>query len=164
MAYVVPGVCTVKTGAQGTGGSLSSLGITVEGVRVAFQHHKRPIMTDAAGTEVPAEMQKMGITARISGRLVNYDAAVWKALLQWGGATFGQQLAAGTLLLTNSGCFRVVLDCATPLRFYYCTLGDGQAELLSTKAKEPEFEFEALLGVGADLTLAGKQTWDETVG
>lgn len=111
--YQVFGAAQVWLGlGSGTGAArlLQYLGITEEGVRPIHDRKLGEIRTDAAGPEVPAELQHFGEIAQI-----DVDLAVWskttldKAAAGIVGGTPGVMPTMGTLIGTNAHSYHLAI-------------------------------------------------------
>ena len=132
------GYCLVKTGPGGTGGSLSVLGYTRDGVSLTLQAMTDGIIADNGGPQIPIDYQRFGVMGRLSLPMMVFDWDVVESLMmQHFGAALGQEPIAGTVLALNALTFRVVLT--SPLdgkvwRFRHCVWPD-MAKVLSTRAE-----------------------------
>ena len=85
-----------------TAGSLVPFGISgPDGIDITITTYDEPVMTDAAGSKVPAEIQAMGSDAIIRGIFPIFDDLLWAFLVS------RYSLAIGTPLGGNSGTFKL---------------------------------------------------------
>lgn len=137
LAYHVNGPALIKVGPIGTAGALSVLGYSVDGVAISMSRHVHEIMTDVAGSEMPAELQDMGMSARLRFDLVSYDLAVLQVLRSNIGAAGEGVLGPMGRLVGGSGIGqRVVISSPNgdePWRFFSVFCKDAQEGKVGSK-------------------------------
>lgn len=134
-AYHVNGPALVLVGGQGLTGSLAALGLTEDGADITVRYYDAPIMTDAGGGSVPAELQDMGRDADISLRLPLYDDKVLRTILEKRAVLEGTDRAPGALIYQSGLGFRLVIDSPQedPYRFLFCCIRGASSTKLGTR-------------------------------
>lgn len=132
------GSCLVRVGAGGTGGALTDLGYTRDGVRMNTQQLTADVMSDNAGI-IPADIQKFGVVATISLPMQYFDWDVADDLFgqAFGGGVLGAEPTAGSLYAFNAHTRRIVLTSpldAVHWRFYHCIWKDA-SKILAAKCE-----------------------------
>ena len=115
VAISVDGLATIKV-ATPTGGTLETLGQTMNGVEITEQVFNLPVYADENGGDAgpPCDVQYMGEAHRIRLLLTKWDEAVLdkiRAVIASG--TAGTPATAGTLAFGTSNLFRLLIH--TPL-------------------------------------------------
>lgn len=151
--FHVHGPSVVFIGPQGVNGSLSELGTTEDGADVNVSLYDEPIMTDAAGSRVAADLQEMSKDATITFTLPVFDQTVIEQMLSRGsGGVGGGTLLAnmGVPIFSNNGGFRIVFPSSLgdgAYRFFFCTMrGSPQAVKLGLRRKAWRISLYALPG------------------
>ncbi len=92
--------------AVGTNNAWTALGYTEAGVDVEVTSHWTPVMCDAAGVEVPADLQRMGRSAVITAPMVAWDWTTLDAIEKRGSlAAVGSEGTVGELMGTGASAF-----------------------------------------------------------
>lgn len=169
MAYSihVNGAALIRVGNQGAGvDTPSDVGFSDAGVDIVIDYNKEPVMADNAGTAIPADLQKMGKSAKITMNLVVYDDTVFRARFVTDGAVEGEQDPTGTLIFANDDGFRVIIT--SPIdgihwRFLYCSVDYCRARL-GSKYNIWSVGIDAIPYVANGTSLSGKKLFDHTNG
>lgn len=109
------------------GEGLVTLGMSQAGIEVRISRKKRAVMSDAAGPDVPAELQAMGMEADVSVDLIAWDTAVLAATLalasgtSGGGAFEGIVGQPGALVGTQLFYFALYLPSTATGPYYFPT-------------------------------------------
>lgn len=109
------------------GDGLETLGISQAGINVRISRKKRAVMSDAAGPDVPAELQQMSMEADIDVDLISWDVVTLGRLLDKaaGGpgaaAIEGEIAVPGGLVGTTGLYFPLYLPSTLTGPFYFPT-------------------------------------------
>ena len=168
-AFHVNGPAIVYVGAQGpTGGALSQLGVTEDGVEGTIQHDYEELKTDVSGPAHPAELQDMGEGASFRIRMIVWDQTIMRSIRadEATGAGLGalaEGLAAqrGQLVFGNDNGFRLVIasNLDEPWRFYYCVCAGSQAFRVGTRATRWDLAIRAIAYIPPTATTAQNIPW-----
>jgi len=164
-AIHVNGPAVISLGAGGTGGGLSTLGISEDGVDIEFTWHDDDVIADSGGPVVPVDVQDMGKLAYITAKLVVYDQTVLETLFLRGAADGEQEPSPGKLLVANSLMKRVVIsspDEGLAYRFLYSHLIGSTQFRRGSKRTLPLLKWRALPGTGTTATMATLPLYDNT--
>lgn len=151
----------------GYSGALSQLGISEDGADIEITSHDQPVMTDAAGPALPADLQDMGEDANIRIALSAYDVDALKAVRKRGNAaTEGLSGNRGRLLATNGHSIRLVIDSETDevWRFWTTVLRGPRHAKVGTRYTVQRLNFYAWAFVGASNSSKDKKLYDHTKG
>lgn len=163
-AQHVNGPALISIGAGGTGGGLTELGLSEDGVDLEFELFFDDVIADSGGPHVPVDVQDFGKLAMISAKLVVYDSTVLEGLITLAAAAPAQEPEPGKLLLANGKLNRVVIaspDEANPWRFFYCHLVSPLAlPKIGSRRTMPTCRFRALPGTGVANTMATLPLFD----
>ena len=140
------GGALVRTGTGGAA-ALESLGIPKDGVKIEITKHDKRVMTDVSGPDMPAELQEMGMSAKIRCTLIAVDLAVALKIKKGASETTeGTTPAIGSFLggLGQPYAFRLLIDSTTdtPYNFLTAKLVSWQ-EKKSSQHNEYDVEFFA---------------------
>lgn len=156
LAINVNGPCRVDVSLNGTFSGATPLCISEDGVGVSITKHRVPVMTDAAGPEVPADLQDVGEDATLKFRMPAYDPVVWESIQRVAGAAREGRVdgVLGRLIGSGGFAFLTVLNAPLdrPYRFYSCTLQNVREVKLGTRYKAWDVEIYAWMLVGSSDT------------
>ncbi len=141
--------------AVGANNAWTALGYTEAGIDVAVTTHFTPVMCDAAGTEVGADMQRMGRSAVITAPSVAYDQTTLDLIEKRGGLTnVGDEGLVGQLQGTGSYSFGFGWKGPTDQdwRFTNCILRNPHRARMGTKYTVDNLEVFAWVFVPATVT------------
>jgi hypothetical protein len=130
----------------------STLGITTDGVEVTVTHITEDVPADNFGA-TPAQVQYMGMSARISAELVYFDQSVLNTAMDFGAGGLGLMGSVGTLIDIQNLKFALVVR-STPsgtgvagtnpcYKFANCYL-ENVTYKFGTRKSTPRVEFRAL--------------------
>jgi hypothetical protein len=143
-------------------GSLFALGLSEDGVDIELVEHSHPVMTDAAGPQVPAAFLDAGEEAIIRARLAVYDRAVLRTIRKRGNSnTEGVAGDRGVVLPLFRLCCDSQFD--EPWRFLACKLEGAQRTRISTTNTVWALTFRAIQPVGAAFSATGTVLYDRTI-
>lgn len=138
-----------------TGATLASLGYTVDGVTIELNRHTAPVEADTGGggDGVPVDVQSMGRTVMIRGRLVVYDEAILAGLRRLADETAeGQLETVGILLGANNLLNRLLVTSpqdGVPWNFPAGFLTGTTEVKIGTKRTAWDFSWFAFAYIGA---------------
>lgn len=135
LADHVDGPAAIYVGGFGAGlsGGLSLLGVAEEGVDIVVNKYLEPKKSGAAGPSVPADLQRMGMDATISGGVNVYDLSALQAIRAEGVAD-GVMPALGSMMASSGSTYRLVIASADePWRFYTACLRGPQDHRMAVK-------------------------------
>lgn len=144
-------------------GSMSQLGISENGVDIEITPHDKPVMTDAAGPALPADIQDMGEDATIRMALSAYDLDALAAIRRRGNAKAeGVSGNRGRLMFANGHFVQLLISSETdePWRFFTCILRGPRHVKPSTEYTVQRLNFYAWAAVGAGNSSFGAQLYD----
>lgn len=154
----------------GASGALARCGVTVDGVRVAFEEIEEDVPTDASGP-APADVQHFGTVAILEYTLVAYDDAVLRAYLaiRSGQSSFphGTLPPPGIMLGVTGNMPATAIHASggdDPYVFPFTRVMPGRSHEvnLGTKRKGYKVTARAISGVGAGLTAQGTVLYHRT--
>lgn len=160
-----PALIYVKGGPFGS--RLTQLGISEDGVDIEINSHDSPVMTDAAGPALPADVQDMGEDANVRCGLSVYDYDALVALRKRGNAKAeGVAGSRGRLLGQNGHAFVLVIASETdePWRFFTTILRGPRHVKPSTKYSVQRLNFYSWALVGPSNSANGVKLYDHTFG
>ena len=152
----VAGLATIKIAA---GGALQDFGYTMDGARITTEGFTVNVPGDENGGDEgpPVEIQYLGEIVRVRLEMTKWDVSVGNVLsARFKGGTAGVPVAAGSLVFSAGGYFRLVISAANaPWNFPCATLIKQPIEInAGTKYSKLLVEFECYknpsAGNGAD--------------
>lgn len=161
----VHGPCSLAM-RKGPAGGFEQVGLSTDGFSIDFTVHDEPIMTDAAGRRVPADLQEMGMDATIRGRLVVYDDDLLsKYCLKLTDAINEGEMPTIGLPIGQSGNqvgVLMVSEQDDPWRFFCTRIRAGQTKL-STSHTVWDLNIYAWALVGNSFSAKGKKLFDRSL-
>lgn len=151
----------------GPTGALRQLGISQDGVDVEVNNHDEPVMTDAAGPSLPADIQDTGQDAMIRFGLSAYDYDMLvKVRTRGNAAKEGQSGSRGLLLGASGATMGLVIasESDEPWRFFTTILRGPQHVKPSTRYSVQRLSFYAWALVGPSNNSYGKPLYDHVFG
>lgn len=141
----VPGVALVRVG-TGQGGALENLGYSVNGVHIVMETYLLDVPGDENGGDQgpPIDIQKLGERATVRIESNKYEMNVADKLAPFRGDALGVPDAAGRLLFTGQGYYRLLVHSANQAHNFPCAvLARRPREFnLGTKYQTLVLEFE----------------------
>lgn len=144
-------------------GALHQLGISEDGVDIEVTPHDQPVMTDAAGPALPADIQDMGEDATIRVALSAYDLDALAAIRRRGNSPAeGFSGNRGQLMGASGNFFQLLISSAhdEPWRFFCCILRGPRHVKPATRYSVQRLNFYAWALVGAGGSSAGAILYD----
>lgn len=160
-AIHVNGEALVSVSGGSTGlGALTTLGVSIDGVRIRLNEHHENVHTDTYGPGVPFDIQYFLEDAHIQLELIWYEASTLSALLQRiAGTVKGQLGAAGTLYGASASLFTCRIASpydGVPWNFAGCVLLDAFEGKVGTRRNAWNLSIYSFPYSGASGTTAGR--------
>lgn len=116
----VPGTALIRVG-TGASGALEDLGYSVNGVQIVMETYLLDVPGDENGGDhgPPIDIQKMGEKATVRIECNKYELNVANKLAPFHGDALGVPGAAGRLLFTGEGYYRLLIQGASGANYAY---------------------------------------------